>query len=201
MIYRKIETNEIISADATAIIDGSSPISATIRILTKSNIRRAVFSLSILLLMFSLSGCTTINKWRSRTPVPVSGPIEVGPEWVEIAPPNPLISREGTRQEILLFTKHDVKGDWGDDLKTLKLKDGRDTRVEAFLYDEKGNEFELFINGDVGEYVALALTPRNADKMVRFPNGQYTKLRIRSEIPIKVEKIEWGADYPTDDIF
>lgn len=158
----------------------------------------------IIIISFSiivLCGCGTINRWRSTYPVEVSGTIEVGPKWVEITPPTPLVSRSGTIQVIKIYTEHDVGGDWGKDRKTLKLNDGRNTKIEAYLYGEDEKEYELFINGDARIYISLARNPpNNKQGMIDFPDGKYTKLKIRSELPIKVEKIEWSADYSLDQL-
>ena len=201
MTYREIEITELLLADVIVTADKNSPISATIRSLTGSSLNRAVFFISVLFSLLVLSGCGTINRWRSTTPAIVSDSIEIGSEWVEIIPPTPLISRSGTDQEILVYTEHDVDSDFGKDMKTLELKDGRTTKIEVYLYGEDGTEYELFINGDGGGAIWFArIPPNNKQGMIYFPNGKYTKLKVRSEIPIKVEKIEWKAGYTLDQL-
>lgn len=201
MTYRRINLSELLPADVIVTTDKNSPISATIRSLTGSSISRAMLYVGMLFLIFASSGCTTINKWRSRTPVPVSGPIEVGPEWVEITPPNPLISRSGTNQQVELFFEQNFIDDWGGaDYKTLKLKDGKMTKLEIFLYDDAGNEYELFINGGGESSVRFTYNSPARKEYENFPNKEYIRLKVRSKTPIKVKRIEWNASYAIDEI-
>ena len=201
MAYRKINITELLPADVIVITDRHSPISATIRSLTGSGISHAMLYAGMLFLLFSLTGCTTINKWRSTSPILVSGPISIGPEWVEIIPPKPLISRAGTMQYIEVYTEHNTGGNWGENGKTLKLKNGVSSEIEGILYDEKGNEYELFINSDMKESIGLSHDNPNIKGFENFPEGEYTKLKIRSNIPLQCEKIEWSASYSSDQLF
>ena len=162
--------------------------------------KRVLISIAFFFLLLTLTSCETVNRWRSTTPVELSGPIEVGSEWTEITPPNPLISRSGTNQRIIIFTPLDITGSGGKDKKTLKLKDGTLTKVEAYLYDDNGKSYELFISGYGNTNVSFDNNPPNSREYFHFPNGQYIKLKIRSETPIKVEKIEWRADYQIDNM-
>lgn len=103
-----------------------------------------------LMLTFLLlsSGCGAIYR-SGFVPVPhqpISGLIEIGSEWQEIIPPKPL-KPYGT-MPYMVIGFNDYRYPYADEKRErLNLKDGRQTRVEAILYDDKGESYELQISG------------------------------------------------------
>ena len=161
-------------------------------------------SLLILIFVLTLSGCAAIYRsgFVSVPRQPISDAITIGSEWIEIVPPAPLIPYATLQEVILRFDNYDRKN-FTDDLRgeILNLADGRKTKIEAFLFDDKGESYELQIMATGGEGGGFTLgrkmIPDIADgkpnyKYLDFPTDRiYTKLKIRSEIPIKCSKIEW----------
>lgn len=133
---------------------------------------------------------------------PISGSVDIGSQWLEIIPPKPLksivknhfVSVEMTGVDIFAS----IEGDSNN--KTLVMKDGRKGKIEAFLFDDKGQDYELKIIGSGrGINLGRALAPRDANQLPSeepdFPYERvYTKLKIRSEVPIYCEKIEWDGN-------
>lgn len=153
------------------------------------------------LLALAANGCGIFEVFQSLTPTyqAISGPVEIGTEWVEITPPAPLKSVQSQQYVSVTMKGADT---WEQDLKTVKYKDGRKGKIEAFLFDEKGQSYELEIGG-IGGGVDLArkLPPRTPDSPPRvgpdFPHDRaYTRLRIRSEVAFRSEKIEWVCMTP-----
>jgi hypothetical protein len=144
---------------------------------TESKASKAIFCLFMLLLLFMFGGCGTIYK-TGFVPIPnqpISGPIEIGSEWVEIIPTNAI--------KPLGFAKSPLNSN------ILLLKDGRTTQIEAFMFDNEGNSHELQISGFGGGGFQLYRTNEY------FPlDKTYLKLKIRSQIPLKTEGIEWVSN-------
>jgi hypothetical protein len=142
-----------------------------------------IFFLLITSVIF-LCGCKTVYK-SGFVSVPrqtFSGPIEIGSDWIEIIPPKPLI-QYGTYSGIELdypgytTVKIDDKG------QLLTTADGKNTRIEAFLFDDKGESYELKVDGEGSGIVLLNL---------EIPTDRtFTKLKIRSETSLKLNRIEW----------
>lgn len=191
MAYRKIELSELLPADIIVTTDKESPISATIKKLR--------FLLFILVLSFVLSGCSPINKWRSRTPIRVSDTIEIGPEWIEMIPTETLYVRQGTLMELRIYISNldplysSAKWD------SIKLKNGKIIKLEGVLIDNLDNEYKLYpCCNNVSYYI---LSNGQLSNSGVFPVGKYVKLKLRSEEHVKVEKIEWIGSYSIDNMF
>lgn len=178
-------------------------VSKTLRSSTKIGIIR----LFVLVFFTVISiGCSAIYD-SGFVPIPrqpVSGPIEIGSEWVEVIPPKPLIPY-GLQQSIVIGNLDYDRGNYSDGVngEILNLADGRKTRIEAFLYDDKGENYELQICGAGG---TVFFCRKSIVKIVdgkseyTFPNlpkdRTYTKLRIRSDITLKCEYVEWSGSVP-----
>jgi hypothetical protein len=171
----------------------------------KINNKSLWFSL-ILLIAFSLSGCGFLDNIFSNQAQLISGAVEVGNEWKEIVPPAPLKSVK-TIQYVSLRMPESVwkNADWDESdpkRQTLKYGDGRTGKIEAILYDDKGASYELQINGKGGGFdLGRAVPARNPDappsNKPMFPTDRvYTKLKIRSDVPLNLEKIEWSGYNP-----
>ena len=160
-----------------------------------------------LVLILSVSSCDFYYKnmpFASIPIQPISGSVEIGSDWVEIVPPQPLKPYGDTNWlnlEIIDYEKDNPTND--EEGKILNLADGRKSKVEAFLYDDKGEGYELQIGGTstgITFYRKMAINVTDGNpkyKAVRFPvDRTYTKLKIRSEIPLRCNKIEWIGSKP-----
>lgn len=212
--YRKIKFNQLSKADLIFSTPLGSAISATIRAATSfiiniTNHSKLIVIFSLFFLVLIFSGCGGIYK-SGFVPVPaqpVSGPIEIGPEWVEIIPPAPL-KPYGTLQYLVIGYHEYDKNDYSAGRKgeILNLADGRKTRIEAFLYDDRGESYELQITGTGGVGGGISLNRKLKMEVVDgkpeytlpdFPNDRtYTKLKIQSEIPLKCDRVEWKGSSP-----
>lgn len=153
------------------------------------------------------SGCDFYHKNMPFAPIPpqtVSGPVVIGPEWIEIVPPEPLKPLVKSQWINLGYSGYNNNGYSDPETEdSLNLADGRKTKIEAFLFDDKGESYELQLAG-VGNGVILDRKakveiidgePRKV--ILDFPSDRvYTKLKIRSEIPLKCDKIEWIGSKP-----
>lgn len=165
----------------------------------------------ILLFALFLNSCDFYYRNVPFVPVPpqtVSGPVVIGSEWIEIAPPESLRPL-GSTNWIQLGYKgfKEMKDTKIFDQSILEMADGRNTKVEAFLYDEQGSEYELELTqSSVGPELYKKgkvkwsgepnfSQPDYSD--VKFPFDRvFTKLKIRSEIPLECDKIEWVGNKP-----
>jgi hypothetical protein len=161
-------------------------------------------------------GCKTIYK-SEFVPIPrqsMSGPIEIGTEWVEIVPPKPLIPYG--KYQTIFITNQDFNHKILSYPEALTLLDGQKTKIEAILYDDKGEAYSLEVSRqrvvrseqdeivpagfDLGRVPVEVVTPDGRADLSRpdFPEDRtYTKLRIRSEIVLKCQSIEWTGDNPS----
>ncbi len=162
----------------------------------------------LLALAFASSGCDFFYRNTPFVPIPtqtISGPVVIGPEWIEIVPPEPLRPTVKHNWITLGFYKEN-KGDFTDDIQKgeiLILDDGRKTKIEGFLIDANGESYELSISGRGGgiqltrKMTAEVIEGRQKYKFVNFPIDRvYARLKIRSEIPLECDKIEWIGSKP-----
>ncbi len=179
----------------------------------------SVFIFTVAFFLLNLCGCKTIyNSEFVQPPVqPVSGPIEIGPEWVEIIPPKPLIPY-GKYQNIHILNSdfnHNNLNEYYIDRNLLNLADGRKTKIEAVLYDDVGEIYKLGISGrtiirteddkivpsgiEFSRYlITETINGREEQNIPDFPADRtYTKLKIRSEINLKCQNIEWVGRNPS----
>ncbi len=174
---------------------------------------KPTFLLLFFIIVITLSGCKTIyNSGFVRPPVqPISDSIKIGPEWIEIIPPKPLIPYGKSQYILIGFPFYDRKNYSSDANKgeVLNLADGRKTKIESFIYDEIGNSYELQISGTGGNIedgMGFSLGPKlfviekNGSQeydAIDFPKDQvFTKLKIRSEILLNSDRIEWRGRNP-----
>jgi hypothetical protein len=156
------------------------------------------------LFVFSLNGCEM--NFLSSQPQIISEAVEVGTDWKEIVPPTPLRSKTLVHNVKLIMPDsiwREATWDESDPKRqTLKYGDGKRGKIEAILYDDKGDAYELQINGKGGGFdLGRPVKPRNPNEPPRnepdFPaDRNFTKLRIRSEVPLKLDKIEWTGYNP-----
>ena len=163
-----------------------------------------IFILFIILMSIS-SGCDNIYK-SGFVPIPaqtVAGPVEIGSQWMEIVSPQPLEPNGATNWIQLGYAGYEPQKFTVNEENILNLADGRSTRIEAFLFDDKGEIYELqlsqtSVGPQLGKKGAMKMVDGKPDySETRFPGDRkFTKLKIRSEIPLKCEKIEWIGSNP-----
>lgn len=152
--------------------------------------------------MFISGGCSLFGELGAivSSPKEVSGAIEIGNEWKEITPPETL--RSTVKIHKFSVQTDDVKGyDTSDkNAQTLEFENGKSGKVEAILYDDKGNEYNLGIVGVGGKnggfYLGKVHEPDKRDlKEPDFPKDRvYKKLKMRSDVTFQVKKIEWLSE-------
>ena len=134
------------------------------------------------------------------SPQEVSGAVEIKEEWAEITPPKPL--RSSVKTHKFSVQTDDVKGYDASDknAQTLEFENGKRGKVEAILFDDKGNEYILGIVGVGGKNGGFYLGKvHSLDKPnlkeADFPKDRvYSKLKIRSEVIFQIKKIEWISE-------
>lgn len=136
----------------------------------------------------------------------ISESIEIGTEWKEIVPATPLRSTS-LHQNISLKMPDSIwrEATWDETdpkRQTLKYQDGKSGKIEAILFDDKGVSYELQINGKGGGFeLGRPVKARNPNEPPSnepdFPKDRtYIKLKIRSDIPLKLDKIVWTGYNP-----
>lgn len=142
----------------------------------------------------------------SSQPQIISESIEINSDWKEIVLSVPLESKN-LRQNVSLKMPESIwrEAIWDESdpkRQTLKYGDGKSGKIEAILYDNKGETYELQINGKGGGFdLGRPVKPRNPNdppnNQPDFPTDRvYTKLRIRSDVPLRLDKIEWRGYDP-----
>lgn len=137
---------------------------------------------------------------------PISNAIEIGQDWQEIIPPEPLKSKTSIQYVSLRMPENVWRNaDWDEadtSHQTLKYADGTRGRIEATLFDEKGEAYALQINAKGGGFdLGRKLPPRNLNEPPKHipdfpPDRVYTKLKIRSDVTLRLDKIEWTGYNP-----
>ena len=166
----------------------------------KSKSYKSTFILVIFTIV--LGGCDFYYKnmpFVSVPPQTISGPVTIDSNWVEIIPPEPL--RVVAHDPWITLGYLEYSNNGFSDRETedsLNLADGRKTKIEGFLFDDKGESYELQLFGvgsgiQIGRKMKIEIVNGKSKNIVlNFPSDRtYTKLRIRSEIPLACDKIEW----------
>ena len=119
-----------------------------------------------------------------RTTTVSSGSLELSPEWQVIELPDPTYC-DRSQQEILLTieTPHSLDPEtWG-----VRLNDGRIAIPEIIIEDTRGTKYALEDRAFWGEY--LVLSGGNSAYSHRY----FRRLWIRSNVPVRVARIEWNC--------
>lgn len=132
----------------------------------------------------------------------ISGAVEIGAEWQEISAAE-LLKASQPRHYVWLETGQIETFDSRDpEHQTVVFKNGQRGKIEAFLFDDQGESYELMV-GMTGGGIGLSrkLPPRATVEPPQtepdFPLGRtYTKLKIRSSLPIHCDKITWIGSTP-----
>jgi hypothetical protein len=173
-----------------------------------ANLKRFTLVLFIFLFTIIGSNCQAIYE-TGFVPIPdqpISDEVEIGSEWVELTPPKPLIPYGKSQSVEIGFLDYDITKS-SRNHSILHLADGRQTRIEAFLYDDQGNSYPLQIGARGG---GVNFFPRGEKKsaddpdfylgeysFTSFPTDRtYTKLRMRSEISLKCKYVHWEGSNP-----
>ena len=154
-----------------------------------------------LLLVASYAGYKFLSGGRTvfnELPVTreIHSAVEIGTDWIEITPQPPM---ESSQQFQSIGLKLVNVKDWAEkDKKKLSLPDGSAILIQVELSDEHGTKYSLVPNR-IGKYVEfgkdksdipLSAPPSNEPDFP--PDRVYTKVRIRSESPVKCEQVIWG---------
>lgn len=213
-VFRKVVFSRSHEAKTVLLILRASEklmvFKAAVKNITASHSKLTI-SLSVLLFALTLSGCAAIYRsgFVSVPRQPISGPITIGAEWVEVVPPAPL-RPYGNSQFVNLEVEGFKKTGWkyyDDENTILELADDRTTNVEAFLFDNKGQSYQLEVSQTSGGpqlyrkgKIKWSGKPNFSEpdySEVDFPSDRlFTKLRIRSEISLNCKKIEWVGYNP-----
>jgi hypothetical protein len=135
---------------------------------------------------------------------PISGPIDIGKEWIEIVPPKQLKAIGSTN-----YITVKAKGlDQGPNIyRTLKFPDGSIGKIEAQLYDDKGNviDFDCY-SWVISATKKLTIWKKGTDfetddpiqsqrSIYRFSHDtRFVKARIRSDVQLHCDSIEWEGE-------
>lgn len=154
--------------------------------------------LLVLIIMTITNGCGEIYN-SGLVPIPsqpISGAVEIGTDWTEIAPPEPL-EPLGESNKIIFNCSVDETKPIDKEGTKISLKDGTSTNIEAVILDSKGETSELGIGGYGGGFIMYRRNPAKGSLSGEFPKDRtYTKLKIRSQLPVKCESIEWFSYVP-----
>jgi len=135
--------------------------------------------------------------------IEISGPIELGPQWLEIRPQESLkIRRRSQYIALYLSDEHSWYHALDDKSGTtwaMLFPDGSKVRPEVTLVDRYGKEFPLDEVGFLtksptsGEQGGGMSFSRSFDVSIdsEFAKAEYPLLRIRSEKSIHVSRILW----------
>jgi hypothetical protein len=152
--------------------------------------------LIILLICLFIPGCGEETRYRllgGTIIQPISGPIDIGKEWIEIVPPKPL---KALGSYIVVKAKGLDEGP--DRYRSVKFPDGSIGKIEARLYDDKGQivDFDCYSwmitnikmlniwkkGTKLGENVPIPDFPRDT---------RFVKAQIRSDVQLHCDSIEW----------
>lgn len=160
------------------------------------------FTVLIAILLVS-AGCGVFGELKSTGRQPISEIIEIGPEWKEVTAPEPLRS-VARIQKVSVRTEGVATLEQNDDGRAiLRFTNGESGRIEATLIDDRGAEYELQIVGiggaGGGVYLGIKHDLREGSDPPAsepdFPRDRnYPKLRIRSDVRIQCDKIEWISE-------
>ena len=139
------------------------------------------FAVAVVVVVLAASGCGPSDR-------PVSGPILLGPEWVEVVPPSPLqVSRDEQAVRLRLAGIADMDLHDG-----LKFEDGRRVVIEAEVVDDQGTAYPLALGGIAGSVHAYFYRAGEYPPGSDYPADRtIVTLRFRSDPEIEVEEIRW----------
>jgi hypothetical protein len=128
---------------------------------------------------------------------PISGPIDIGKEWIEIVPPKPL---KAISSYNYIVVKAKGLNEGSDSYRSVKFPDGSIGKIEARLYDEKGQavDFDYYLWNNATDLAIMKKGKRvpgdggTPDTNPDFPhNTIFVKAQIRSDVQLHCDSIEW----------
>jgi hypothetical protein len=163
------------------------------------NPKRLLLLASLMTAIYLLTSCQYIYK-SGFVPIPhqpISGPLEIGSEWIDIIPPKPLVSYTSAAIYFRGIDGDFMKTPINDLSPVIVLKDGQKIKLEAVLYDDKGESYELMVAqfgngiGFIRQKTVGIENGKSVPKYYAFPDDRtFIKLRVRSDLPIKCDLIE-----------
>ena len=87
-----------------------------------------------------------------------------------------------------------TKADWisRKDENIINYSDGRSGRINIVLYDNNGVSYDLRVSS-LGEGLGFSWFSSDGKELKLPSDREYTKLKIRSDIALHVEKIEFNG--------
>ncbi|MFT7288128.1 MAG: hypothetical protein ACI87W_002243 [Halieaceae bacterium] len=151
-----------------------------IRYLTEP--RLGLRALLWVLVLIAASACNPVVEQ------PVSGPITLGTEWIEIVPPKPL---KVTKNEQAI--RIELPGSADMQLQnTIELSDGRRLQIEAEVVDDQGTTYDLALGGVAATKHAFFYRAGDYPAGPDYPvDRTIVKLRLRSNASADVDEIRW----------
>jgi hypothetical protein len=155
--------------------------------------------LMVFLICLTMVGCkeTEHRLLGGEITQPISGPIDIGREWTEIIPPKPLRVISSSNSIV-------VKAQGLDEVlnnhQSVKFPDGSTGKIEARLFDDKGNavDFDYYWWGQTN---VVGITKKGTRHPLdggtptsnpHFPYGTtFVKVQIRSDVQLHCDSIEW----------
>jgi hypothetical protein len=118
-------------------------------------------------------------------------------DWSEIIPPSPLLA-VGVQQSIRLVLMDEIN-DINFIDHSMILADGRQITVTVEVIDDQGVTYPFTMQG-LGRLGAYFYRARDLDEYVSGPDfdveRSIVKIRIKSNLPIKVKEISWVCSTP-----
>jgi hypothetical protein len=143
--------------------------------------RNLVRAVAMAMLLAVSTGCGPSEQ-------PISGALELGPEWTEIAPPSPL---RIVKDEQSVRLSISGIADMGLD-DSLSLDDGRRVGIAGEVVDDQGAIYPLTLGGIAATRHAYLYRAGEYPPGPDFPPDRtIVKLRLRSDAPLQVEEIRW----------
>lgn len=140
----------------------------------------------------SLSVYRTLHPYVDRE---ISGPIVISPDWVEIAPKNPLRA-ELVVQQVVIYVQRPIKE--SRDSWELILPDGSKVIPEVQLIDEQGNVYDLTEPSGTQNPHSVEAFQRGFSNRTLPKDKVYKSVRVRSAKPVSVLKVVWRCYDPRD---
>ncbi len=136
--------------------------------------------------------------------VKLSGPLTIDDQWIELQAKTPL-KADKTFQYVVLELEPPFKfdllsdGRGPDKGKGILMPDGEVINPEIEVIDQNGNSFRLIYAGGTGAFRSSDDTKYGYPYPNELPRDRfYSRIRIRSHLPIKVKTIYWFCDSSKD---
>jgi hypothetical protein len=158
-------------------------------------IKRPIFALCLIVTFI----CSEASCMRHSVHIKLSGPVELGPQLIELRGESPLKADKDLQWVQLELEdpfKDDIyqEGRGPDKGKGILLPNGDITNPEIEVVDERGTVYKLVHQGSrSGAPVYGAVDALSLPK-----DRRYTVVRLRSSIPIKCKAIYWFSESGKD---